>query len=243
MKFTFISFLSFLLFLSGCKDESSPVKPEEQQPSTEIKILHLSHTSAREGEKVVVYGKNLNRYNLSFVQLNNIYTASNKTSDSTISLIIPRNGQDGKFALHFYSTEHDTVLYSPLFSVDDHCISVFCIDWNTKETLVESDSWIKAFNDDTVKWQADNSFDTLFIRRRSTCGDECAFLHEIAFRTSTSVELPEFLYALSLTRESMGGFDTVDTIRTGVVRIDTWNQARKSGTFVTENRNWIFWSD
>jgi hypothetical protein len=244
MKFIAIGLLSFILFLSGCKDESILVKPaEEIQPSTEIKISHLSNTSAREGEKIVVYGKNFNRYKLHFVQLNNVYTASNKTSDSTITLIIPRNGQDGQFVFHFYSTEHDTVLYSPGFSVDDHCTTGFCIDWNTKEQIVESDSWVRGFFNDTVRWQGLSTPDTLFFRREGICGDECSFTHEIAFRTSTSIEIPEFLYALFTMRDRMGGPNIVDTIGTGVVRIDIWNQIRKSGSFVNEDHNWIFFSE
>jgi hypothetical protein len=245
MKLITIALLSFILFCSGCKDESTLVKPpEEVNPSTEIKISHLSHTSAREGEKIVVYGNNFNRYNLYSAKLNNTYTASNKTSDSTISLIIPGNGQDGRFVFHFYSAGHDIVLYSPRFSVEEHCTSGFCIDWNTKEQIVESDSWIKGLlNDtDTVKWQGISTSDTLFFKREYLCGDECLVTNEIAFMPGTLTEIPQFLYALFTMRDKMGGPNIVDTIRTGVVRIDIWNQILKSGSFVTEDHNWIFWS-
>jgi hypothetical protein len=241
MKFTSIVLLSFILLFSGCKEENNPVNPVEQ-PSTEIKISHLSHNSAREGEKIVVYGKNFSRYTSLWAELNGIYTASNKTSDSTISLFIPRNAQNGQFTLHFHSAIHDTVLYISGFSVEDHCTG-FCIDWNTKAPIIESDSWMVMFTSDTIRWQSETGQDTIFFRRQGLCGDECSFTNEIAFRTGTAIEIPEFLYALYTRREAMGGPNINDTIKTGVVRIDTWNTIFKSGSFITEDHNWIFWTD
>jgi hypothetical protein len=236
-------FVLLILSITGCSTEDPPTKPQENPlPQENIQITHLSHISARVGEKIVVHGKNFNKYTLHFAKLNDEYLKSNRTSDSTISLFIPHNAQSGRFTLVFNSPANDTTLTTPEISITDPCPADFCMDWNTKAAIEESDSWSKGLYNDTVKWNSETYSDTLFITRTGNCGDECSYTNTIAFKNNQSGQLPQFLYAVFTKRESMGGGpDINDTLKTGIVRIDAWDSSRRTGTFIYEDHNWVYW--
>ena len=237
--FIIIFFLFLLFFTYTCTEDDKIVTPP--QDDSNIRITSISHLSARQGEKVTALGKNLDSYNLLYVEINNEKVEFNRTSDSTISLFIPYNGSSGQFVFYFYSEIHDTILTSPRITITDYCVSGLCIDWNTKDKIFETDSWVKAFANDSVKWNLETVDDTLFFERNGLCHDECGFWHTIAFKKNRNNELPEFLFSVYKKREWLVP-DVDDTLRYGVIRIDQWDSTTAySGTFSFENYNWIFW--
>lgn len=240
MKKFIIIIFSFTVFtLYTCSENDKIVNPPSIDSN--IRITSLSHYSARQGEKVTALGNNLNSYNLLYVELNNEAVQFNKTSDSTISLFIPYNGSSGQFVFYFYNKNNDTVLTSPRITITDYCTAGVCIDWNTKDEIIESDSWIKAFADDSIKWHLETIGDTLFFTRNGFCHDECVFWHTIVFKNNGNNQLPDFLFSVYKKREWLVA-DVDDTLNYGVIRIDKWDSnSVYSGTFSFENYNWIFW--
>ncbi|HMN26501.1 MAG: hypothetical protein IT276_11745 [Ignavibacteriaceae bacterium] len=231
------SFLAFTLYT--CSKDENILNPPNNDIN--ISITTLSHYSARQGEKVIAFGQNLNSYDLLYVELNDEAVEFNKTSDSTISLFIPYNGSNGQFVFYFYAQNHNTVLTSPIITITDYCISDLCFDLNTKDRIVESDSWIRSFDIDTLKWTLESSGDTLFFTRNGFCHDECGFWHTVAFMKKQNNGLPEFLYSIYKKREWFVP-NVDDTLRNGVIRIDQWDSTSVySGTFSFGNYNWIFW--
>jgi hypothetical protein len=240
--FILILTFSFSVFnLYTCSEDEKIVNPPSD--GTKIDTISLSYSSARQGEKIVAKWKDLNNYNLAYIELNNEDVVFNKTSDSTISLFIPYIATDGQFVFHIFSQIGDTVLFSPRISITDLCTSGICLDWNTRDKIVESDSWIRTFTVDTLKWTFESSSDTLFFKRDGICHDECHFWHTIAFKRMLNNQLPEFLFAVCKKREFLVP-DVNDTLRNGVIRIDQWDSASVySGTFSFEKYNWIFWAN
>ena len=240
--FILIVTFSFSVFtLYTCSEGEYIVNPPSN--NTKIDKISLSHSSARQGEKIIAKLKDLNSYNLAYVELNNEDVVFNKTSDSTVSLFIPYNAKDGKFVFHFYSQTGDTILTSPEISITDICKYGLFIDWNTKDKIVESDSWISTFTVDTLKWTLESKGDTLFFTRDGICHDECGFWNTIAFKMKQSYQFPEFLFAVYKKWEWMVP-DVNDTLRSGVIRIDQWDSTSVySGTFSFEKYNWVFWAN
>lgn len=238
--FILIIIFSFSVFtLYTCSKDEKIVNPPSND--TTLNITSLSHYSARQGEKVTAVGKYFNSYDLFYVELNNEAVVFNKTSDSTISLFIPYNAGNGQFVFYFFSQNHDTVLTSPRIIITDYCTSGLCLDLNTKDRIVESDSWIRSFDVDTLKWNLQSSEDTLFFIRDGLCHEECHFWHTIVLKRKQNNQLPEFLFSVYKKREWLVP-DVDDTLRNAVIRIDQWDSTSVySGTFSYRNYNWIFW--
>ena len=240
MKKLFIAFflLSMVIFFA-CTEENNVVTPPGSDNN--INISSLSQSTARIGEKVIIKGRNFNSYEqLYYVKLDTLPAAFNRTSDTTISVFIPYGAADGQFTLNFVSPGKDPPLTSPPITITGSCTANLCIDWNTTDAFVETDSWINDFNG-TVKWDYEIHNDTIFISRQADCGDECSFRNTIAFMNNADNELPEFLFSVYKKLELLKP-DINDTVKSGIIRIDKWNSAEAySGSFSFENYNWVFW--
>lgn len=233
-------YLFLLIVIIQCSKDENVVNPEPEE--SVVGISSLSFNTARQGEKVIAKGFGFNKFYSLYVFIQDEYVQSNTTSDSTISLFVPFAAESGVFEFYFRSAELDTLLISPEITITDMCEKSLCIDWNTKDTIVESDSWIRSWScDASVMWSFKTSGDTLFIMRDDFCHDECHYWHTLVFRQNGNNELPEFLFTVYKKLEWTKP-DIDDTLRNGVVRIDQWDSTSVySGTYSYNEHNWIFW--
>ncbi len=236
--FQYVLFLLLSVALYYCSEKENITSPISN--NVIIEVTSLSHSSARIGEKVIAYGKNLSNYRLQYVMLNDEFVLFNRTSDSTFSLFIPYKAQTGKFYFRLRSDDKDTILTSPTIQIDNDCTSDFCIDWNLRDKFIESDSWITDWNTDTLKWSAIIKSDTIIFSRKGSCHDECGFWNTIAFKRNANNQLPKFLFSVYKKLEWIAP-DVNDTLRYGIVKIDRWDSDTEySGSFSYNDYSWIF---
>lgn len=238
-KILSISFLIIILMNSCSKEEiitNSPTIIHEQG------TISFSDSLAKIADKIYLYTKNINNYNLSRAYLNNEFVLSKKVSDSVYSLFIPYNAANGNFKLYFNTPfGTDTLIYSPNFTVINDCLTGNCIDWTTKEKIIETDSWMESFLGSTISWEYEMRSDTILIKRNGLCGDECGFYHTIIFKHFSNDRLPEFLFAVSKVKAWLEP-EKNDTIRNAIIKIDEWNSnSMFTGTVTFSENTWIFW--
>jgi hypothetical protein len=237
----FLTLISIILnFIYSCNRVDKIISSEPLQPR--IKIYSLSHTSGRIGEKIVAHVKNLDDYDLEYVELNNLTVNFNITSDSLISLFIPFHASNGQFTFYFFSPQFkDTVLLSPSVTIIRDCHTESCISWNSTVPFIESDSWKRLWNGEIITWTKEVYSDTIVLKRNGPCHDECSYWHTVAFKDRGDSVLPIFLYSVYQKEEWLHA-DVNDTLRSGIVVIDSWKPNQVfSGSYSFEDYSWIFW--
>jgi hypothetical protein len=236
--------LSILLLISSflfsyCSDENEIITPP---PITQKEnYVCLSDTSAKIGEKIFAYSNIFKEYRSINIYLDSLYVESKIVEDTILALFIPYNAKKGKFKfyLNYSSTLSDTLLYSQDFYLSEECSENVCINWNSKEEILESDSWWYDFNSDTIKWTIETHSDSIFFKRNGICGDECSYLHTIVFKDNSINQLPTFLFAVRKVNLWLEP-DVNDTIRNCNIVVDKWNSNLYSGTFSFDDFTWIF---
>lgn len=236
---TLLLFSLLLTLFYNCSDNDEIINTP---PSTEINISTLSHPTAKIGEKIVAHITNSSNYRLVYVDLNDEPVLFKQESDSTVSLFIPYLATSGQFILYFYSPQNEVVkIKSPTITITKECFANLCVEWNSKIELVESDSWIKDFMSDSLKWSIEISSDTIFITRHGICHDECGFYNTLVFKSTFDDQLPQYLFSVYEKYEWLHPA-IQDTLRNGVIVVNNWNSnTNYSGTFSFDNHNWVFW--
>lgn len=234
-----ILFLTSLIFYFSCSKENTIVDPPIIMPQN--KVILLSDTSARVGEKIFAYSNLFKEYRSINVYLDSLYLESKIVNDTVLALYIPFNAKNGKFKiyLNYSATLSDTVLFSQDFYLSEECSEDVCINWNTRKEILGTDSWWYDFNSDTIRWTTETNNDSIFFKRNGICGDECAYWHTIVFKDNFVNQLPTFLFAVRKVNLWLEP-DINDTIRNCNIIIDKWNSNLYSGTFSFENFTWIF---